>query len=114
MKPVNINGKIRHKIYPAKIASVTRIVRKIVRGLCYKHDIILPPIHDDNIFVDILKYRVPEAFMDEMQHHHRDKDIVEYHYSVIDNPEIQSAWIITFFQTVTFIALVLNPVKSNA
>jgi hypothetical protein len=105
MKPVNLSGQDRHMVYPGNDPRVVRVVRKIVRGLSYYHNI-SSPLPEERIFVDILKYEVPESFLSEMEFHDRDTDIVEYRYQVLNEQEIESAWIITFFQTVTFIAIV--------
>jgi len=57
MKPVNVSGQDRHMVYPGNDARVVRIIRKIVRGLSYYHDISWP-LPDERIFVDVLKSRV--------------------------------------------------------
>ena len=105
MKPVNVSGQDRHMVYPGNDARVVRIIRKIVRGLSYYHDISWP-LPDERIFVDVLKYEVPDYLLNAMEFHDRDKDIVEYRFQVLNEKDIQSAWIITFFRTVPFIAIV--------
>ena len=105
MKPVNVSGQDRHMVYPGNDPRVIRVVRKIVRGLSYHHNI-FSPLPEDKIFVDVLKYEVPEQLLNAMEFHERDRDIVEYGFQVLNENDIQSAWIIKFFQTVSFIAIV--------
>jgi hypothetical protein len=84
-----------------------RVVRKIVRGLCYHH--VMSPVADHQVRADVLKYVVPQQFLDEMKHHHREADIVEYSFQVLNEPEISSAWLLTFFERRKFIAIVSPP-----
>jgi hypothetical protein len=105
LKPVTVSGQDRHMIYPGNDSRVIRIIRKIVRGLSYYHNISWP-LPDNRIFVDVLKYKVPDYLLNAMEFHDRDKDIVEYRFHVLNEQDIQSAWIIAFFQTVPFIAMV--------
>lgn len=85
-----------------------RVVRKIVRGLCYHHHV-MSPVADHQIWADVLKYTIPQQFLDEMEQHHREADIVEYSFQVLNEPEINSAWLLTFFERRTFIAIVSPP-----
>lgn len=105
LKSITIGHQDRQIIYPGNDARVLRVVRKIVRGLHYYHKLFWP-LSDDSIFVDVLKYEVPPHFLDEMELHDRDKDIVEYRFKELNEYDIQTVWIITFFQTVPFIAIV--------
>jgi hypothetical protein len=106
MKPVLVNGKERYKVYPGKDIRVERVIKKIVRGLCYYHEI-ETPITEDEIFVDVLKYEIPEWMLNEMVlHEERDSDIVAYRYIVLNQDDMQSMWLITFYRTVTFISIV--------
>jgi hypothetical protein len=105
MKPIHTSQGIRHKIYPGKDERVVRVVRKIVRGLCYEHKV-MTPVSDKRVWVDILNKAVPQEFLDQMKYHHREQDIAEYRYQSLNEDGINSAWLITFFERVTFIALV--------
>ena len=95
----------RWAVYPGRDERVMRIVRKVIRGLCHYHRI-MSPVSDRRIWTDILRYRVPPEFLNEMEHHHREKDIAEYRYQILDEPPIHSAWLITFFERRTFIGMV--------
>jgi hypothetical protein len=105
MKSVNTDADIRYKIYPGEDERVIRIVRKAIKELCYYHKV-LTPVSDSRIWVDVLKYVIVPKFLDQMSHHHREQDIVEYRYQVLNEHGINSAWLITFFERVPFIGLV--------
>ncbi len=105
MKPIKTPDGDRYKIYPAKDERVVRIVRKIIRGLCHFHKA-LTPVADRRVWADVLKYVVPQEFLDEMPIHHRDQHIFEYRYRVLHFEGIHSAWLLTFYKTRTFIGLI--------
>ncbi len=95
----------RHIVYPGHDPKVMRIVCKIIRGLCYHHGI-PTPIEEIRVWADVLKYVVPAAFLAKMTYAHREKDIFEYRYQVLEEMGIHSAWLLTFFERRTFIGLV--------
>jgi hypothetical protein len=99
------DGSVRQKVYPGEDEKVVRVVKKVIRGLCYYHNI-LWPVPDQLLWVDVLKYEIPQEFIDNMEYHNRELDIAEYYYQVINDNEIGSVWIITFYQKVTFLGLV--------
>ncbi len=105
MKPIAVDGQNRHMVFPGNDERVIRVIKKIIRGLCYHHDI-LSPLPEEMIRADILKFEIPESLLNGMEIQHRDKEIVEYRFHVFNEIELQSVWLITFFQTVTFIAFV--------
>ena len=105
MRPVEINGETRHKVYPGQDDRVIRIVKKIVRGLCHHHRV-MSAVSERRVWVDVLKYSIPEEFLSQMTYEHREHDIAEYQYQVLCESGIHSAWLITFFQRVTFIGMV--------
>lgn len=105
MKPVSTDADIRYKIYPGEDERVIRVVRKAIKGLCYYHKV-LTHVSDSRIWADVLKYVIVPEFLDQMSHHHREQDIVEYRYQVLNEHGINSAWLITFFGRVPFIGLV--------
>lgn len=106
MRPVTMeDGTIRSKIYPGEDARAIRVVKKVIRGLSYFHNV-LWPISDQRIWADVMRYVVPQNILQQMEYHHRERDVAEYRYHVVNEGEIHSAWLITFFQRVTFIGLV--------
>ena len=105
MRPVEMDGETRHKVYPGQDERVVRIVKKAIRGLCHYHHV-LSPVREKRVWVDVHKYPIPGAFLSEMAYEHREQDIAEYRYQVLHESGIHSAWIITFFQRIAFIGIV--------
>lgn len=105
MKPVVTSDGPRHKVYPGEDDRVTRVVRKIVRGLCHHHSV-MSPVSDKRVWVDVQKYPIRQELLDQLNHHHREQDIVEYRYQIMNEDDINSAWHITFFEEVSFVGLV--------
>ena len=109
--PTKVAEKGRHIVYPGKDERVLRVIRKIVRGLYHYHRV-MSPVCDNQVWADILKYIMPQKFLDLMENHHREQDIFEYRFAVLNQAEIHSVWLLTFFQRSTFIAGV-NPSKEG-
>lgn len=105
MKLVDTVSGPRYKIYPGEDPRVLRIIRKVIKGLCYYHEI-LTPVPDHRIYANVLRYVVDPELTKQMIYHHREQDIVDYRYQILNEYEIQSAWIITFFERIPFIGLV--------
>ena len=104
-RPVEVAGHPRHMIYPREDTRVVRVVKKVVRGLSHHHNI-LSGVPESRVWVDVMKYRMPDEFLVQMEYAHRERDIAEYRYSIIEEVGIQSAWLMTFFERVTFIGIV--------
>ena len=106
-QPVEIDGKHKHIVYPGKDVRVIRVIKKVVRGLCHHHNV-LSAVPELRVWADVMKYRMPDKFLTQMIYAHREPDIAEYRYSVIEEVGIQSAWLITFFGMITFIGIVAS------
>ncbi|UFZ08076.1 hypothetical protein LQG66_18065 [Bradyrhizobium ontarionense] len=104
IEPVETAGGPRHIIYPGRDERVLRIVRKVVRGLCYHHGL-LSPLSDDQVFADIHRFAMSPAFLEEMTAAHAEDDILEYRYAVIETEDIHSAWLLTFYGRTPFLGL---------
>lgn len=104
-REVEIDGQPRHEIYPGEDIKVLRVVKKVVRGLSHHHNV-QSAVPESLVWVDLMKYRIPDEFLLEMTYAHRERDIAEYRYSIIKDIGIHSAWLITFFERVTFIGIV--------
>jgi hypothetical protein len=107
MKPVTIANSESYMVFPANDQRVIHIIKKIIRGLCYYHKII-SPLTDQLIWADVLKDKIPQEFLDQMSYSHRERDIVQYKWQVLNEEGINSIWIITFFEKVTFIGIVAS------
>ena len=107
IKSIESNKGNIDMVFPGEQERIKRVVKKIIRGLSHYHKI-MSAVAEDRVWVDVLKYKVPERFILEMTSNHRGKDIVEYKYSVLNEDNINSAWLITFFESVTFIGYVID------
>jgi hypothetical protein len=105
LKPVETLEGNRYIVYPGKDQRVMRIVRKVVRGLCYHHHVKWP-VSDQQVWSDVMKFVIPQQCLDEMKQSQIERDIIEYRYQVLNESGIHSAWLLTFFERCTFIALV--------
>ena len=55
----------------------------------------------------MLLYEPPEGYLEsQMEYHHREQDIVEYWYQIFDEEKLHSAWILRFYNSVSFIGRV--------
>ena len=77
-------------VYPGKDKRVLRIVKKVIRGLSHYHEI-QSAVSESQIWVDVLKYQVPDSFLSEMKYHHREEDIAEYRYTSLNDVGVESA-----------------------
>jgi len=107
IEPVQTEQGLRQIIYPAKDERVMRVVRKIVRGLCHYHKK-MPPVSDIRVWTDVLRCAIPKTILTQMKYHHREEDIVEYWYLMLNDPLIHSAWLFLFYKSAKFIGLVSN------
>ena len=108
MKPAKVAGSERHMVFPGEDERVMRVVRKIIRGLCHYHNV-MSPVSEQRVWADVLRYAIPQEFLEQMSYYHREPDIVEYRYQVLNEEGINSAWLLTFFEQVTFIGIVFIP-----
>ncbi|MDE2134592.1 MAG: hypothetical protein KGM97_09385 [Alphaproteobacteria bacterium] len=100
----------RYMIYPARDARVTRIVRKIIRGLCHHHHL-LSPVHDEQFWADVQKFAVPDKFLAEMISADADPDILTYQYAVLDDDtHLHSCWLLKFFGRTPFFGVVYRSI----
>lgn len=76
-----------------------------MRGLCHYHSL-LSAVPDSRVWVDVYRYPVPAEYLGTMECHHRESDIARYMYTAVNVDPIHSAWLLTFFEKVTFVGLV--------
>jgi hypothetical protein len=108
MKPIEVDGKGRHMIYPGKDPRVLRVIRKIVRGLSHHHGL-GTAIPDEQVWADILTFAIPEKVITELTLRHVETDIVEYYFDATPRPPVHSTWFLRFFDRRPFVALVWQP-----
>jgi hypothetical protein len=99
-------------IYPADDERVLRVIRKIIRGLCYHHRL-GSPVPESRVWVDIRRLPIPQYLLDKMEHYHREADVAQYRFDVANDPPVLSAWAITFYEAVTFVGMVLDGTETG-
>jgi len=102
---VEVDGKIRLKIYPARDPRVLNVIRKFVVGLCHHHGI-ATALSRRRIWVDVLRFSVPGEWLAKLQYEQRVADVVEYWYGVDTEPGLHSVWILRFYGRTAFVAVV--------
>jgi hypothetical protein len=113
LKPVIVNGELRDKIFPGNDPRVVRVVRKIIRGLSYYHELEWP-ISDERVSAFILTIPISKEIIESMEYHHRDPDIVEYRFININYEDINSVWLLKFYRKITFIGFISPDHKLEA
>ena len=115
MRSVKVDAVERFAVYPATDPRFLRVLRKIVRGLHYYHEL-ESPISDEIVEADVLRYIVPQEFLESMPYRHRESDIFEYQFEVFDEFEdipMRSVWLFTFFENRKFIAWVYKQASNR-
>jgi hypothetical protein len=105
MVPVSIDGSSRFMIFPGKDERVLRVVRKIIGGLSHFHEI-ESAVSDDRVWVDILKYQIPQGLTDSIEFHHREPDVIQYWYELYKEGDFSSVWFLKFYERCMFVAAV--------
>jgi hypothetical protein len=105
MVPVQLEGRDRWMIYPARDERVLRVLKKTVRGLSHFHGA-ESAVPEQRVWVDVLKCRIPNELVVEITFHHREPDVCEYWYETYDEGELSSVWLLKFFGQRMFIASV--------
>jgi hypothetical protein len=105
MVPVKVEGQDRWMIYPASDQRVLRVLKKVVRGLAHFHGL-ESHVAEDRVWVDVLKFRMPEDLLAEVTFQQREADVCEYWYQAYDDAECSSLWLLRFYERRVFIGSV--------
>ncbi|WP_263360091.1 hypothetical protein [Acidicapsa ligni] len=108
--PVVFEGRDRNLIYPGRDARVIRIIKKIIRGLSYYHNV-EHGLEEERIEVEVLTYPVPDNFWDSGTFYHCELDICLYWHQKHDDVDLSSVWVLNFFEQRKFIVRVRAPSK---
>ncbi|HXV65120.1 MAG TPA: hypothetical protein VEK15_30785 [Vicinamibacteria bacterium] len=85
-----------------------RVLRKVIRGLCYHHGL-LSVVPDDQVWADVQRYEIPPGFFDEMTVAHSEPDIIEYRWTTLPEDELMhSVWRLRFFERTPFYGIVFR------
>jgi hypothetical protein len=103
---VQLEGEDRRLIFPGEDERVVRIIKKIVRGLSHFHDI-ESAVEESRILVTIHDAELSEGTLEPGDVSGNFPEIVRYlHLKTTDSKPV---WILTFFDRLTFVALVRTP-----
>jgi len=108
IEPVTVDGQNRLMIYPGRDERVMRIVKKIVRGLSHYHEV-ESALSEGSIRAEVLTYEIPDGFLDSGTLYPHEPGILWYWHRKFDDGEPISAWILTFFDRLKFVAAVSAP-----
>jgi hypothetical protein len=107
MEPVQVDSVRRWIIYPGRDERVLRVVRKIVRGLSFFHGL-GKVVSDDQVWADVMKFKIPDEFVDSIEFQHREPDIFQYWFETYSEGELRAVWLLNFYERTSFIAAVLR------
>lgn len=100
----NSEGK-RYVIYPMKDERFVRILKKIFRGLAFHH--FGCQISEENIWIDVLKYVIPQGLLDNVIWYNYQPNIFEYIYEIYEvENSYKSCWFLKIFKTRNFIGII--------
>jgi hypothetical protein len=105
---VQLEGEDRRLIFPGQDARVVRIIKKIVRGLSHFHEI-ESAVDEKRIHVTVHDAELSEGTLEPGDFSGRYPEIVRYSYKKDDTTDFKPVWILTFFDRLTFVALVSTP-----
>lgn len=105
MVAVKAQGQDRWMIYPAQDARVMRILKKVVRGLSHFHGV-ESAVCEERVWVDAMKYHIPDELIADIRFHHREPDVCEYWYEAYKDGEVASVWLMRFFERRVFVGAV--------
>jgi hypothetical protein len=108
MVPTKVDGQDRWLIYPGRDDRVVRVLKKTIRGLAHFHGVD-SAVPESRVWVDVMKYRIPEEFAGSMVFQHREPDVCEYWFEAYDDGEQSSLWLLRFFERRLFVGAIDRP-----
>lgn len=103
----------RHKVYPDRDPRFMRVIRKIVRGLCYHHKMDGVPISDGQVWAGVLRDEVPVHCLAALTYAHAEPTVVQYFFGRSDELDIHSSWLLNFYGRASFLSLVYRSVDAR-
>jgi hypothetical protein len=102
---VQIEGEDRRIIFPEQDERVIRIIKKIVRGLSHFHGV-ESAVAENRILVRMHDAELSEGTLEPGDVSGSFPEIVRYSYKKDETTDSKPIWILTFFDRLTFVALV--------
>ncbi len=106
----------RYMIYPERDERVMRVLRKIIRGLCHKHEV-GTAIADNQVHAMVERFTIPPAFRDLFVRHSLGDQFCWYSYCDQRGQEdgsVHSAWEIEFYGRTRFFCIVSASAEGTA
>jgi hypothetical protein len=70
-------------------------------------------VADEQVFADIQQFVIPPEFLSEMTRGHTEADVVEYRFGLVDEPEIHSGWLLTYYGRTPFFCIVFRSIEAR-
>jgi hypothetical protein len=70
-------------------------------------------VADDQVWVDIQRFEVPPAFLEEMTPRHVEEDIFRYRFVVANEEGIHSCWLLSFYERRHFFGIVYHSLEAK-
>ena len=113
MVPIQTPAGERHMVYPGRDERVMQVLRKVIRGLCHHHNL-LTAVKDGQVWADVQQFEVPPAFLADMTFAHVEADILSYRFGEVEDEDIHSFWLLTFYERTPFLGIVFRSLESRA
>ncbi|WP_296643532.1 hypothetical protein [Thiobacillus sp. 65-1402] len=97
-------------IHPAKDSLFNLVLRRIVRGLCHKHQI-ETAVEDHRVHCDVMRWEIPQEFEAMLTWNSISDNFFRYAYAVINDHQINSFWLLHFSKHIMFFGVVDDEVQ---
>ena len=98
----------RRRIYPNE--DVFFILRKIIRGLAFKH-LRKVAVSDADVDVRVLLFEIPDEFNRAELFNAVHPTVFQYRFDLCDDGDYQSLWLLKIFETVRFVGAIRQQKK---
>jgi len=100
----------REMLFPDKDPACNLIFRRIVRGLCYIHDL-GSPVADKRVITGTMIWKLPDEFEQEITWTVVAPDFFRYGYSLINKAGVHSFWLMKFSKHIELFGVVSSDEK---
>ena len=99
----DLDGQLR--IYPGSDPRVVRVAKKIIRGLCFHHDLDWP-VEESRVQIRVLGVGSPLPIVPGMEYYHRDPRVAEYWLGAPVTTMKSSIWLVRILGSFVFGSIV--------
>ena len=65
------------------------------------------------MWADVQQFKIPPAFLSDMTSAHVEEDILNYRFGVLSDDDIDSFWLLTFYERTAFVGIVFPSLESR-